>query len=106
MARQQDGQPDEVALAKARLQAAGEEADAFIRRGTKHAALVGVAASFGAGLLLSSGRLRPLRLARFTTYLPQILAYSRIGKEALATINQVLAAHRAPGAGGEPPPGR
>lgn len=106
MDRQQDGQLDEVALAKERLRAVGEEIDALVRHRTRHAAIIGVAASFGAGLLFSSGSLRPLKLLRAATFLPQLLTYTRFGKETLTMVNQIIAGQRARGAGGESPPGR
>lgn len=104
MARQQSGQPDEVTLAKQRLSAAGQEFEAVVRQKTKHAAVVGVAATFGAGLLLSSGRLRSRDIARAATSLPKLLAYVKLGREALATVNQVIASQRRQPASGDTPP--
>lgn len=104
MARQQDGQPDEVTLAKQRLSDAGQEIQTFVRQKTKYAAIVGVAATFGAGLLLSSGRLNFRDITRAATSLPKLLAYVKLGREALSTINQVIASQRRQPASGETPP--
>jgi len=94
VARQQDSQPDEVALAKQRLAACGQDVDAAVGRVTKHAALIGVAATFGAGLLLSSGRLRPTMLRKAAFSIPKLIAYAKLGSSALATVNQILAQQR------------
>jgi amino acid permease len=91
VARQPRDQIDEVALAKERLRAAGDHLEMRVRKVTRHAALAGVGASFGAGLLLASGRFRALRIARLATLAPSIVAYSKIGKDVLEIIQSFSA---------------